>query len=64
MKNHLASRLASYKCPQILEFVNQLPKTATGKIQRYKLRSDNHGNVFNGESEEMTSARSKVDFTR
>ena len=39
MKKHLASRLASYKCPQILEFVNELPKTATGKIQRFKLRS-------------------------
>jgi benzoate-CoA ligase len=39
MKNHLAARLASYKCPQILEFVNELPKTATGKIQRFKLRS-------------------------
>jgi len=39
IKNHLASRLAGHKCPQILEFVNELPKTATGKIQRYKLRS-------------------------
>jgi acyl-coenzyme A synthetase/AMP-(fatty) acid ligase len=52
MKNHLVSRLASYKCPQILEFVNELPKTATGKIQRFKLRSDNYGNAPNGESEE------------
>jgi benzoate-CoA ligase family protein len=35
---HLASRLAAHKCPQRLEFVNDLPKTATGKIQRFKLR--------------------------
>lgn len=39
LKKHIASRLAAHKCPQILEFVNDLPKTATGKIQRYKLRS-------------------------
>ena len=39
LKNHLSSRLAPHKCPQTLEFVNELPKTATGKIQRYKLRS-------------------------
>ena len=38
INQHLASRLASYKCPQWLEFVSELPKTATGKIQRYKLR--------------------------
>jgi acyl-coenzyme A synthetase/AMP-(fatty) acid ligase len=35
---HLASRLAAHKCPQRLEFMGELPKTATGKIQRFKLR--------------------------
>jgi benzoate-CoA ligase family protein len=39
IKDHLSIRLAAHKCPQILEIVNELPKTATGKIQRYKLRS-------------------------
>ena len=38
IRRHLASRLAAHKCPQWLEFVPDLPKTATGKIQRYKLR--------------------------
>jgi benzoate-CoA ligase len=38
IKKHIASRLAAHKCPQLLEFVAELPKTATGKIQRYKLR--------------------------
>jgi acyl-coenzyme A synthetase/AMP-(fatty) acid ligase len=32
------SRLASYKCPRWIHFVDELPKTATGKVQRYKLR--------------------------
>lgn len=38
LKGLLASRLAPHKCPQTIEFIAQLPKTATGKIQRYKLR--------------------------
>jgi len=30
--------LAPYKYPRFIEFVDELPKTATGKIQRFKLR--------------------------
>jgi benzoate-CoA ligase len=32
------SRLAPYKYPRLLAFVAELPKTATGKIQRFRLR--------------------------
>ena len=32
--------LAPYKYPRWFEYVEELPKTATGKIQRFKLRSD------------------------
>ncbi|HEX4603275.1 MAG TPA: benzoate-CoA ligase family protein [Candidatus Angelobacter sp.] len=38
IRQHVLDRLAAYKCPQIFEIVQELPKTATGKIQRYKLR--------------------------
>ena len=38
LKRHVKSLLAPYKYPRVIEFVDQLPKTATGKIQRYKLR--------------------------
>ena len=31
-------RLAPYKCPRAFYFVAELPKTASGKIQRFKLR--------------------------
>ena len=31
-------RLAGYKAPRWVDFVADLPKTATGKIQRFKLR--------------------------
>jgi len=33
------SRLAAYKCPREIAFLSELPKTATGKVQRFKLRS-------------------------
>jgi len=36
---HVKTRLAPYKYPRWVMFVDQLPKTATGKIQRYKLRA-------------------------
>jgi benzoate-CoA ligase len=39
LKQHVKSQLAPYKYPRWMEFVNELPKTATGKIQRFKLRS-------------------------
>ena len=39
LKLHVKSLLAPYKYPRWVEFVDELPKTATGKIQRYKLRA-------------------------
>ncbi len=38
LKQHVRERLAPYKYPRWIEFVTDLPKTATGKIQRFKLR--------------------------
>ena len=38
LKAHVKSRLAPFKYPRWIEFVPALPKTATGKIQRFKLR--------------------------
>lgn len=38
LQHHVKSRLAPYKYPRWIEFVSELPKTATGKIQRFKLR--------------------------
>lgn len=34
----VSDKLAAYKRPRWVEFIDELPKTATGKIQRYKLR--------------------------
>ena len=38
LKSFVKSKLAPYKYPRSIEFVAELPKTATGKIQRFKLR--------------------------
>ena len=38
LKAFVKERLAPYKYPRLIEFVPELPKTATGKIQRFKLR--------------------------
>ncbi len=37
----LRGRLPGYKVPQWIVFVESLPRTATGKIQRFKLRQGN-----------------------
>ncbi len=39
LRHHVKSLLAPYKYPRWIEFVDDLPKTATGKIQRFKLRA-------------------------
>jgi benzoate-CoA ligase len=39
LKQFVKSRLAPFKYPRWVEFVAELPKTATGKIQRFKLRA-------------------------
>ncbi len=39
LQDHVRSRLAPFKYPRWVAFVDELPKTATGKIQRFKLRA-------------------------
>jgi benzoate-CoA ligase len=38
VKAFVKERLAPYKYPRFIDFVAELPKTATGKIQRFRLR--------------------------
>lgn len=38
IRQHVRARLVSYKVPREVRFVAELPKTVTGKIQRFKLR--------------------------
>jgi 2-aminobenzoate-CoA ligase len=40
LQEHVKRELAPYKYPRAVEFVERLPRTETGKIQRYVLRAD------------------------
>ena len=39
LKAFVKDKIAPYKYPRWIDFVAELPKTATGKIQRFKLRA-------------------------
>jgi benzoate-CoA ligase len=39
LRQHVKLHLAPFKYPRWIEFLDELPKTATGKIQRFKLRA-------------------------
>ena len=38
LQDHVKATIAPYKYPRAVNFVDALPKTQTGKIQRFKLR--------------------------
>lgn len=38
LQDHVKAEIAPYKYPRAIEFIDALPKTQTGKIQRFKLR--------------------------
>jgi 2-aminobenzoate-CoA ligase len=39
LQDHVKAKIAPYKYPRSVRFVNALPKTQTGKIQRFKLKT-------------------------
>jgi len=43
LREFVRDRVASYKTPGEVEFVDDLPTTATGKIQKYELREREWG---------------------
>ena len=43
LQRFVKDRLAPYKYPRSIEFIAELPKTATGKIQRFRLREQEQG---------------------
>jgi len=36
--DHCRERIARYKSPKAVELIDELPKTSTGKVQKYELR--------------------------
>ena len=45
VRSYLRSKIAGFKFPKIIEIVTDLPKTATGKIQKNKIVEDHAGNA-------------------
>ena len=39
LQDHVRSRTATYKCPRVIEFVDELPMTISGKIKRALIRT-------------------------
>jgi 2-aminobenzoate-CoA ligase len=39
LQDHVKNKIAPFKYPRILNFVESLPKTTTGKLQRFRLKS-------------------------
>jgi len=44
LQNHVKKTTAPYKYPRIVEFVNELPKTISGKIRRVQIREEDASN--------------------
>jgi len=43
LKMHVRNAIAHFKAPQWITFIDELPKTATGKVQKFLLRSEKAG---------------------
>ena len=40
LQDHVKATIAPFKYPRVVEFVTALPRTETGKLQRFKLRQE------------------------
>ena len=40
LQDHVKAAIAPYKYPRSVKFIQELPKTQTGKVQRFRLKSD------------------------
>lgn len=45
LREFVTAELVPYKCPRAFVFLDALPRTATGKLQRFRLREPDHGPV-------------------
>ncbi|WP_327318417.1 AMP-binding protein [Streptomyces sp. NBC_01235] len=49
LRGFLKQELAPYKCPREFVFLDALPRTATGKLQRFRLRTEGAGEAHTGD---------------
>ena len=45
LQDFVKQSIAPYKYPRAIEFCDALPRAGTGKIQRYRLRQQEHGDI-------------------
>jgi len=50
LKAHVKASAGLWKYPRWIEFRNELPKIATGKIQRFKLREESAASAASGKA--------------
>ena len=43
LQDFVKTKIATFKCPREIEFVDVLPRTETGKLQRFVLRAQEKG---------------------
>ena len=48
LRSFAASKLPKYKVPSQIEFIKEMPRTSTGKVQRYKLRAEGFEDLSGG----------------
>jgi benzoate-CoA ligase family protein len=53
IRQFAGSRLPHYKVPTQIEFLNEMPRTSTGKVQRYKLRAEAGRALLGGSDEQI-----------
>jgi 4-hydroxybenzoate-CoA ligase len=54
LRELVAERIGGYKRPRWIEFVREIPKTATGKLQRFKLREQQADQPYGGTANRKT----------
>jgi acyl-coenzyme A synthetase/AMP-(fatty) acid ligase len=60
LQDWVAQKVGGYKRPRWIEFLPEIPKTATGKLQRFKLRELHEAQERNSshpETSELSSER-------
>jgi 4-hydroxybenzoate-CoA ligase len=58
LRDLVGQRIGGYKRPRWIEFVREIPKTATGKLQRFKLREGQVGQANGGTANRLTAETS------
>jgi 2-aminobenzoate-CoA ligase len=51
LQDFVKAQIAPYKYPRVIEFVDELPRTSTGKLQRFRLRAMRSSDTYSARSD-------------